>query len=128
MLANPVDKTVHNTANDDNETVHPHRKFADECALMVLIGIRHHKALWDSGAGKCVISFDCCQSITSKYKAELYPSSIKVKAANGTFITNKGEGDLIFAIGDEWFTFPCPAQINYPNKLFWVTILQKHST
>ena len=50
MLDNPVDKTVNNTANDDNEIVHLNRKSADECALMVLIGNRQHKALWDSGA------------------------------------------------------------------------------
>ena len=57
VLDNPVDKTVNNTANDDTEIVHLHRKSADECALMVLLGNRHHKALWDSGAGKCVMSF-----------------------------------------------------------------------
>ena len=58
VLDNPVDKTVNNTANDDTEIEHQNRKSADECALMVLIGKRHHKALWDSGAGKCVISFE----------------------------------------------------------------------
>ena len=73
---------------------------------MVLIGNRHHKALWDSGASKCAISFDCYQSISTKYKTDLYPSSIKMTAANGTFITNKGECDLTFVIGDERFTFP----------------------
>ena len=74
-----VDKTVNNTSNDDTETVHLHRKSADECALMVLVGNIHHKALWDSGAGKCVICFDCYQSIPTKYKNELYPSNIKIK-------------------------------------------------
>ena len=83
VLDNPVEKTVNNIANDDTEIVHLHRKSANECALMVLLGNRHHKALWDSGAGKCVISFDCYQSIPTKYKTELYPSSMKVKAANG---------------------------------------------
>ena len=90
VLDNPVDKTVYNTANDDNEIVHLHRESADECALMVLLRNRHHKALWDSGAGQCVISFDFYQSIPTKYKTELYPSSIKIKAANGTFLTNVG--------------------------------------
>ena len=52
------------------------------------------------------ISFDCYQSIPTKYKTELYPSSIKIKAANGTLITNKGECDLTFVIGDKRFTFP----------------------
>ena len=64
------------------------------------------QALWDSGAGKCVMSFDCHQSIPMKYKTELYPSRIKIKAANGTFITNKGECDLTFVIDDKRFTFP----------------------
>ena len=66
VLDNPVHKTVNNTANDDTEIVHLHRKSADECALLVLIGNIHHKALWDSGAGKCVISFDCYKSIPTK--------------------------------------------------------------
>ena len=105
MFDNPVDKTVNNTANDDTEIVHLCRKSADECALMVLIGNRNHKALCDSGAGKCVISFDCNQRIPIKYKTELYLSSMKIKAANGTFITNKGECDSTFEIGDKRFTF-----------------------
>ena len=66
VLDNPVDKTVNNTANDDTEILHLNRKSADECALMVLIENRHHKALWDSGAGKCVISCDCYQTIPTK--------------------------------------------------------------
>ena len=114
VLDNPVDKSGNNTANDDTEIVHLHRKSADECALMVFMGNRHHKALWDSGAGKCVMSFDCYQSIPTKYKTELYPSRIKIKAANSTFITNKGECDLTFVIGDERFTFPflCSDQLS----------------
>ena len=123
----PIGRTVYNTANDDTEIVHLNRKSADECALKILIGNRHHKALWESGAGKCVISFDCYRSIPTKYKTELYPSRIKIKAASGIFITNKGECDLAFVIDDEKFTFPSSAQINYPNKLVWVTILPKHS-
>ena len=114
MLHNPVNKTVNNTANDDTEIVHLHRKSTDDCALMVLIGNRHCKVLWDSGAGKCVISFDYYQSIPTKYKTELYSSSIKIKATNGTFIINKGECDLTFMIGDERFTFPflCSDQLS----------------
>ena len=104
VFDNPVHKSVNNTANNDTEIVHLHQKSADECALMVLIGNRHHKALWNSGAGKCIISFDCYQSIPTKYKTEQY--SIRIKAANGTFNTNKGECDMTFVIGDERFTFP----------------------
>ena len=66
VLDKPVDKPVNNTANDDTDTVHLNRKSADQCALMVLIGNTHHKAWWDSGAGKCVISFDCYQSFPKK--------------------------------------------------------------
>ena len=90
VLDNPVDRTVNNTANDDTEIVHLHRKSADECALIVLLGHRHHKALWDSGAGKCVISFDCYQSIPTKYKTVLYPSSIKIKAAQWPLYYQQG--------------------------------------
>ena len=82
MLDRPVDKPVNNTVNDDTEIVHLHRKCIDECALMVFMGNRHHKALWDSGAGKCVMSFNCYQSIPTKYKTELYPSRIGIKAVN----------------------------------------------
>ena len=89
VLDKPVDKTVNNTANDDTEIFHLHTKSADECALMIFTGKRHQKALWHSGAGKCIISFDHYQSIPTKYKTELYSSSIKIKAANGTFITNR---------------------------------------
>ena len=38
VLDKPVDKTVNNTATDDNEIVHLHRKSASECALKVLLG------------------------------------------------------------------------------------------
>ena len=114
VLDNPVDKTVYNTDSDETVILHLHGKSADECALMVLLGNRCHKALWDSGAGKCVMSFDCYQSIPTKYKTELYPSRIKMKATNGTFITNKEECDLTFVIGDERFTFPflCSDQLS----------------
>ena len=48
------------------------------------------------------------------HKTELYPSSIKIKAANGTFITNNGEYDLTFMIGDErvTLTFLCSDQLS----------------
>ena len=62
MLHNPVDKSVNKTANDDTVILHLHRKTADECALKWF-----SKALWDSGAGKCVISFDWYQNIPTKY-------------------------------------------------------------
>ena len=85
--------------------VHINRKSTDEYALMVLIRNKNHRALWVSGAGKSVVSFDCYQSIPTKYKTELYPRKIKIRASNGTFITKKAECDLTFVIGDERFTF-----------------------
>ena len=44
----------------------------------------------------------------------MYHNRIKIKAANGTFITNKGECDLTFVIGDERFIFPflCSDQLS----------------
>ena len=66
------------------EIVHINKISADECVVMVLIGNRNHKALWDTGASRCVMSYDCYQNITTKYKTELFGSKIKIKAANGT--------------------------------------------
>ena len=57
VLDKPVGKSVNNTANDDTEIIHLHRKSADECSLRVVIGNKHHKVLWDLGAHKCIISF-----------------------------------------------------------------------
>ena len=73
---------------------------------MATIGNRSYKALWDSGAAKHVLSLDCYQSISPKFKTELYESSIKIRAANGSFIKNRGECDLTFKINNEQFTFP----------------------
>ena len=74
VLNNPVDKSINNTVNNNTEIVHLHRKSADECALMVSMGNRHHTALRDSGAGKCVMSFDCYQRIPTKYKLNYIPA------------------------------------------------------
>ena len=63
-----------------------------------VIGDRSQKALWDSGAGRCIISYDCYNSLHPKYKMELFPSSVKIRSANGTFIPNKGECDVTFKI------------------------------
>ena len=70
------------------------------------MGNRGQKALWDSGAGRHVISFNCCNNNHHKYKTELFPSKIRIKAANGYFITNKGECDKTLRIDNEKFTFP----------------------
>ena len=71
-----------------------------------MIGARSQKALWDSGAGRCVISYDCYSSLHPKYKTELFPSSVRIRNANGTFIANTGECDITLKINNEMFTFP----------------------
>ena len=35
----------------------------------------------------------------------MFPSPIKIRSANGTFIPNKGECDIPFTVGSEKFTF-----------------------
>ena len=97
-----------NTPNMSFETeiLHIGRKSQNECAVITGIGARNHKALWDSGAGRCIMSYDCYNSLHPKYKTELFPSSVRIKASNGTFIANKGECDITLKINNERFTFP----------------------
>ena len=52
-----------------------------------------------------VLSRNFYQSIPNEFKTELFPSPIKIRAANGTFIPNKCECDISFTIGSEKFTF-----------------------
>ena len=84
---------VHNPPTVDNlntttetEIVHTGRKTQNDCALNISVGNREQRALWDSDAGRCVISFDCYNRILPKYKTELFPSHVTIKAANGTII------------------------------------------
>ena len=77
-----------------------------EYAVITVIGARSQKALWDSGAGRCIISYDCYNSLHPRYKTELFPSSVKIRAANDTFIPNSGERDVTFKVKKERFTFP----------------------
>ena len=88
---------------DDTEIVHISKKF--ECAIISNFGRREIKALWDSGAGRCILSYDSYQKINHKYKTPLFDSDIRIKAANGTFIKNRGECDLTFHLGKVKFTF-----------------------
>ena len=88
------------------EIVHIGRKSHNECTVITMIGARSQKDLWDSGVGGCVISYDCYNSLCPKYKTELFPSSVRIRAANGTFIANKGECGIILKINNERFTFP----------------------
>ena len=92
--------------SDDVEIVHLGKKSQNECAVITKIGNREQRTLWDSGAGRCVISYECYKSLHPKYKTELFPSTIRIKAANSTFIQNKGECDITFELGGVEFTFP----------------------
>ena len=84
--------TVDNlNTNNEAEIVHIGGKTQNDCAVNISIGNREQRALWDSGTGRCVISFDCYNRIHPKYKTELFPSHVIIKAANGTIIPNKGE-------------------------------------
>ena len=41
-----------------------------------------------------------------KYETELFPSSVRIKAVNGTFIAKKGECDITLKINNKRFIFP----------------------
>ena len=102
------------TSSSEVEIAHIGRKSQNKQAIITVIGDRSQKALWDSGAGRCIISYDCYNSLHPKYKMELSPSSVKIRAANGMFIPNKGECDVTFKINKERFTFPflCSDQLS----------------
>ena len=94
------------TLSSEAEIVHIGRRSQNECAVITVIGDRTQKALWDSVAGRCITSYDCYNSLHPKYKTELFPSSVNIRAANSMFIPNKGECDVTFKINKERFTFP----------------------
>ena len=106
-----VNSSVHNFIDNkvgtwtDTDIVHIGRKSQNECAVMVNAGKRSFKALWDSVAGRCVVSYECYNKISPKFKSDLFRSDIRLKAANGTFIRNKGECEISFKIGQEGFRF-----------------------
>ena len=85
----------------ETEIVHIGKKSQNKYAVIIMIVARSQKALWDSGAGRCIISYDCYNSLLPKYKTALFPNSVRIKAANGTFIANKGECDITLKINSE---------------------------
>ena len=91
--------------SSETEIVHIGRQSQNECTVITTTGARSQKALQDSGAGRCIISYDSYNSLHPKYKTELFPSSVRVRAANGTLIAN-GECDITLKINNEQFTFP----------------------
>ena len=66
------------TLGSEAEIVHIGRRSQNKCAVIMVIGARSQKALWDSHAGRCIISYDCYNSLHTKYKTELFPSSVKI--------------------------------------------------
>ena len=91
--------------SSETEIVYIGRRSQNECAVITVI-VRSQKALWDSGAGRLVISYYCYNSLHPKHKTELFPSSVKIRAANGMFIPNRGECHVTFKINKERFTLP----------------------
>ena len=95
------------------EIVYIGRKSHNECIRIIKIGNRS-QVLWDSGAGRCIISYDCYKSLHPKYITELFQSNVRIRAANRSFIANKGECDITLKLNDERFTFPflCSEQLS----------------
>ena len=62
---NSLENFIENDVNTqmDTEIVHIGRRSQNECAVMVNTGKRSFKALWDSGAGRCVFHM----SATTKF-------------------------------------------------------------
>ena len=49
---------MNNQALDETEIVHLGKSSKDDCSLFIQTGKKTHKALWDSGACKCVLSLE----------------------------------------------------------------------
>ena len=124
-----LEHNIDTSADIDAETeiVHTGRKSHIECAVITTIDNRNQNALWESGASRCVISLDCYNRLHHKFKSELFPSNIRIMAANGTFITNKGECDMTLRINNVKFTFTllCSDQL---SQQMTAIISQKHTT
>ena len=50
-----------NQALDETEIVHLGKSSKDDCSLFIQTGKKTHKALWDSGTCKCVLSLESYQ-------------------------------------------------------------------
>ena len=68
IVAQPqiVNSSVNNQALDETEIVHLGKSSKDDCSLFIQTGKKTHKALWDSGACKCVLSLESYQMIPDK--------------------------------------------------------------
>ena len=78
----------------------------DDCSIIIKIGDRDNKTLWDSGAGKCVISLEKYKKVQANSKQNSLKATSKLKAVNGYSIENSGKCDITFKIGNEEFIFP----------------------
>ena len=117
-------KIATDSSPTDNPQISPTTLAATPQQLMLYILV----ALWDSGAARCVLSHNFYQSIPNKFKTELFPSPIKIRAANGTIIPNKGECDISFTIGSEKFTFQFLCFDQLSQDIIVGIILPKHFT
>ena len=114
-----VNSSVNNQAWDETEFVHLGKNSKDDCSLFIQTGKKTHKALWDSGACKCVLSLESYKMIPDIYKTDLFSGNIKIKAANGTIMNNNGECDITFRMGTEKFSFPflCSDQLSQTIRI-----------
>ena len=103
-----IENFIDNNVNTQTDTVIVYigRKTQNECAVMVNAGKRSFKVLWDSDAGRCVISYECYNKISPKFRSDLFTRDIRLRAGNGRFVRNKGECEISFKIGQETFRFP----------------------
>ena len=115
-INSPVDNNL-----EEIDIVHLGRKPQDECSLFIETGKRRFKALWDSGAGQCVLSFDCYNAIPARYKSDLFPSLIRIRTVNGTTIDNKGECEITFRICQTKFTFPFLCSVYHNSSYLGIT-------
>ena len=70
-----VNSCVNNQALDETEIVHLGKSSKDDCSLFIQTGKKTQKALWDSGACKCVLSLEVYEMIPDKYKTDLFSTS-----------------------------------------------------
>ena len=50
----------------ETEIIHIGRKSQNKCTVIIIIGARSQQALMDSGVSRCIISYDCYNSLHPK--------------------------------------------------------------
>ena len=99
-----LDRNVISFSKADTEIVEINQN--TECCIDIKIGDRKYKTLWDTGAGKCVISKEQYLSLPEKEKTPLLHSNVVIRGAEGSLIKNDGECEINFQLGPVKFTFP----------------------